>query len=649
MSDSYRNPFSGVNAVQLKEDAILDYWCSPFTYNIFSEIKQSDIYREENNIVLMGGRSTGKSMFLRYWSYPIQFRRAEKERKKPLDIIKGNEGIGFYFRIDSPILKSFDGYDLNTEHWASLFTHYFELTVGIQYLEALKRLQEDAEISEEAETSCFVPKVCELLRLSPQQRLEPVITELDRRLRFIDTYRGDVTFHKKAFEPDGPVFPSESLSFGIANLIIQCFDSFRDLNIIILLDEYENFLTYQQMMVNALLRFTKPQIKFRIGMRLEGFRTYNMMGTEDFIKEGREYRKVVFEDISSQNSDYPKFLAEIAKKRLEHVRTLREAGFVDIKKFLSVREDLEQEARDLVKNDPNRVFNQFLKSSGVPKKELEKVRCLDNPLIELLNMIWLMRGVSADETRQAMRDFLDGRKTKGAKKYRLDYVDKYKLSLMFLLCSIYRKEKQYYSFNTFSFLSSGIVGQFIELCRRSFANAEWRDRDALLENGTISREDQTRAARDCSVAEKQQISRIEDYGGTISRFIEKIGNIFRAFHADHKLRYPEVNQFATNIEALSDKNLQYAMQAAIKWSVIQKKRTMHRSGPGEPLQDIYAVNRIFSPSFQISYRTRGGKSVALNEKQLEDLMSDKALVISNYTPKDGILKDSASGKLFPEQ
>jgi hypothetical protein len=164
----------------------------------------------------------------------------------------------------------------------------------------------------------------------------------------------------------------------------------------------------------------------------------------------------------------------------------------------------------------------------------------------------------------------------------------------------------------------------------------------------ITRDDKTGAARDCAVAEKQQISRIEDYGGTISRFVDKIGNIFRAYHADHRLRYPEVNQFATNIEALHEENLKRALQAAIKWSVIQKKRTMHRSGPNEPLQDIYAINRIFSPSFQISYRTRGGKSVSLNEAQLADLMSDNELAVSNYTPKNGILKDTSSRKLFPE-
>src|SRR4030095_9847634 len=104
-------------------------------------------------------------------------------------------------------------------------------------------------------------------------------------------------------------------------------------------------------------------------------------------------------------------------------------------------------------------------------------------------------------------------------------INKYKLSLVFLLCSIYKKEKQYYSFNTFSFLSSGIVGQFLELCRRSFAIAEWNDTDAFLKEGKISKMDQTRAAVDFSLAEKQQIIRIEDHGGAVSRFVENLGTI----------------------------------------------------------------------------------------------------------------------------
>lgn len=550
MNDSYRNPFSGVNAVQLGTDSILKYWCSPFAYDLFSEIKEADIYEDEMNIVLMGGRSTGKSMFLRYWSFPVQFKRAEKDNIGLIDMIRVNNGIGFYFRIDGPTLRSFQGYGLDDEHWSSIFTHYFELTVGRQYVEAIRRLQNDPLINAEIVENGFIARLCELLEFNGTHTLDEAILEIDRRIQIVDRFRGNVAFYQERFNPGGPAFSSETLSFGIAELIIKCISSFEKLNIIILLDEYENFLTYQQKVVNTLLRFTKPQIKFRVGMRLEGFRTFKMIGEEDFIKEGREYRKVVFEDISNRDNDYPKFLAEVARKRLDSVDKLREKGFTNIKAFLTSRENLEAEAKDLVRNDPDRVYKHFLRGSGIAKTDLEKIRYQQNPLLEMLNIIWLTRGVTSDETLQSMREFLDAKKTEKAKKYRRDYIDKYKLSLMFLLCSIYKKEKQYYSFNTFAFLSSGIVGHFIELCRRTFAIAEWGDNDALLNKGVISREDQTRAAVDFSIAEKQQINRIEECGGKISRFVDNIGNIFRSFHSDPRMRYPEVNQFALNIDTI---------------------------------------------------------------------------------------------------
>ena len=101
----------------------------------------------------------------------------------------------------------------------------------------------------------------------------------------------------------------------------------------------------------------------------------------------------------------------------------------------------------------------------------------------MLNAVWLMRGRSIKDTRQGMHDYLANRKTELEEKYRRDYVDKYKLSLMFLLSSHERKDKLYYSFNTYCFLSSGIVGNFLELCRRAFQIAAFENREALLEGG----------------------------------------------------------------------------------------------------------------------------------------------------------------------
>lgn len=637
--DNYSNPFSGVNAVQLDTNLILEYWCNPFRYELYSGIKEEDIYRDPNNIVLMGGRSTGKSMFLRYWSYPVQLKIAEKENSTFKEISLKNQGIGYYFRIDGAKLKSFQGHGLSQEHWSSVFTHYFELIIGRQYIEVLKLLEDEQSIEKETINLNLIPQFCDLLVCNTPSTLEGIIVEFDIRIKEVELFLGNVPFYKKEFVPKIRGFLSQYLSFGIPGIIVNVIPAFKEINHVILLDEYENFLPFQQKIVNTLLRFSKPHIKFRIGMRLEGFRTFEMISEDDFIKEGREYRKVVFEEVITKNTGYQDFLCEISKKRLESIPVFRNKKFTDIKLILGDNEDLEEEAHDLTSTKPDKIFDFF--SKKIPESDLSIVRNKEYPLLELLNFIWLSRGVPPEKTLESMNGYLQKQKNSAdAEKYRRDYIDKYKLTLTFLLCSIYKKNKQYYSFNTFSFLSSGIVGHFIELCRRSFAVAEFRDNETLLNKGIIRKDFQHKAATEFSHSEKQQIGRIETYGGTISKFIENIGNIFRGFHLDFQMRYPETNQFAINIDSIDNMDIKDSMKAAIRWSIIQKKPKMQRSGPSESLKDIYTINRIFSPSFQISYRTRGGKSVLLNESILKNLTSDFKINLNDFIPVDDLkLKD----------
>ena len=75
--DSFNNPFADYNANTMESSKILEYWCSPFTKSM--PISESDIYKGMP-LVFMGGRGTGKTMFLRYFSYQVQ--KYEIYRKK---------------------------------------------------------------------------------------------------------------------------------------------------------------------------------------------------------------------------------------------------------------------------------------------------------------------------------------------------------------------------------------------------------------------------------------------------------------------------------------------------------------------------------------------------------------------------------------
>ncbi|MEW6195824.1 MAG: hypothetical protein AB1521_11780 [Bacteroidota bacterium] len=585
----YSNPFSGINAAQLNDQDILDYWCDPFPYKLFSGVKESDIFKDPNNIVLMGGRSTGKTMFLRYWSFPVQLKLAVKLKREQkisiIDYFKKKGGIGFYIRIDGPVLRSFKGFGISAEKWNSVFTHYFELIIARNYLEILKVLIDLEEISEDEINKVLVPKIASLIEDNSLTKFEEILFFIDERIREVDIYRGNVPFYNNEFKPHKG-FASQALSFEIPYLLKKFVNQFHDkLKFIIFIDEYENFLEDQQRVINTMLRFSKDFIKFRIGMRLEGFRTFNMISEDDFIKEGREYRKVMLEEITDKEKGYTDFLKEISRKRLCSVQLFLNSGKINIIDFLQSSEDLENEACILAANYPDKHFEYFKKL--LDPRAVSLLRYKKNPLLELLNILWVLRGNKPEDTQKAMNGYLHGEFTKPlVSKYRRDYVDKYKLSLMFLLCSIYRKNKKYYSFNTYSYLSSGIVGHFIELCRRAFQYAEFENKEISLQKLVISEDQQTKAALDYSESELQQLIRIEEYGGYIYKFINNIGNIFRDFHKDEKIRYPETNQFSTDYNMIAQNEYNESFKTAIRWSAIQRKAKIQQTGPGKHLKDI---------------------------------------------------------------
>ena len=610
----YKNPFSEFDSNVMSSEQIYELFTEP--YDSFTVPKRK-IIEDKSPIIFIGGRGTGKTMLLRQFSYNVQ--RITDNSELYIDKIKRTGYVGVYFRIDKPLIRSLASLgDLcSIANFEELvFTHFFELTIFKEYIEVIKILEDDLNISE---TDTIYQRILEeLLGIFPIpdevsiKTINMLLSYVCEEINYIWKYQS-----KKAidinntiqFAPRCNLILQGRLSDEISKTLVFKLLGIEHTSILLLIDEFESFSIKQQMVINAAMRYNKEYgARLRIGMRPYGFRTFATINSEDFIKEGRDYSKIEFNNPllkKGNNLKYFRLIEKIANKRLSRVPMFEKMNIIDI---LGKEEDVEREAREIVKGR-NKHITVYLKE--INKKNninltLEAIKGIrdDNPLYEMECLRLLLKGESIQYVEKALNDYKNNIESREKKKFSDDYNNKYKLSFVFVLCSIYKKEKkEYYGFGDYCYLSSGIVGAFIELCRKAFDLAYFRE-PVDLENGTISKAVQTDAAYEYSRSEKDMICRIEEHGKKLDIFINNIGSTFSVIHRDLLLRYPETNMFPNNPD-LSKEN-KTLLESACQWSLIFKKPNDQDSSIIGKAQEMYILSRVFSPIYKISYRTRGG-------------------------------------------
>lgn len=638
----YKNPFSDFDSNVMSSKQIADFFTEP--YESFT-IPESKIIEDKSPIIFIGGRGTGKTMLLRQFSYNVQ--KISYNNENYYDKIKRTKYIGVYFRVDKPLLQSLSvlgQYSSFNNFEESIFTHFFELTIFKEYLEIIKLIERQLDLSVNDVT--YQEILAELKGLLPVKNnqnfhdLDSLIEFIVNQINYIWIYQSKKSIdidNSVVFEPKCNLILQGRLSDEFCNTSILKKLGLSNTSILLLIDEFESFSKKQQMVINAAMRYNKDYgIRLRIGMRPYGFKTFDTVNSEDFIKEGRDYSKIEFDNplVGKQNNkSYFNLIKKISQKRLSMVPEFTQKSIDDI---LGKDENIEQEAKEIVKGKTKH-FTVYLKeinkyyNKALTLESVKEIRD-ENPLYEMECLRLLLQGESLDFVKKALNDYKNRMDTPEAKKFKNDYNNKYKLSFVFVLCSIYKREKkEYYGFSDYCYISSGIVGAFIELCRRAFDLAYFRD-SASLENGKISKEIQTDAAYEFSYAERDMIKRISSYGDRLNVFINNIGNSFSIIHRDLLFRYPETNMFPYSGE-LTQENKQIFNEAC-KWSLVFKKPNVQTSSHNN-IQEMFILSRVFSPVFKISYRTRGGINPI--KKLTDDFFS------SDFKPEN-VLKETKKGE-----
>lgn len=633
LKNSFKNPFDDFNASLINTDKIVEFWCDPVVKNQKELLSLPVFFEHKMPFIIQGSRGSGKTMIFKYYSYEAQ-RVVAKSKGKILDHLSDCGGIGFYFRCDPPFINSLKSVCINSslEEWDEVFSYYMQMTLSLNILNMIFDLEEEEELDASMVNCSLVKYISKQFGFVSIIDVDSLYNVISGEIKKIQDYKNLSVFMDEK-QPLVKKFSPNSLADELITFLKNNISPFRNMNFVLMVDEYEALPDELQRSFNTMLKYANDKISIRLGRRTEKNITTATINETEYLRINNDYLLIDLDEKIGIN-DSKKYFYEVAQKRLNLVF---ENYPIDAKKLFGDSEDLLGECINIVGDKKDHIIKILKTDSHINNKQIEQIVSIisspNNPIMEMLNALWVIRDKSTDKieaaqyAKNSMLEYIEKKPTQGANKYYLDYENKYRYSLTVLLCSIYKKNKLYYGFNTISHLSNGNTRVFINLCREIISDALFYETDNFFEKLCISPSVQSRAIHKFSAKEFDDICSIIRYGDNVRKLVLNLGNMFSEFHKDRKVRYPETNQFVLDQLELDVQSAE-TLNMALRWSLIIKKSVPQRlSMDINKRGDIFYVNRVFSPLFNISYRTRGGFNVSILKDEFPIMCYDI------YTPK----------------
>lgn len=612
------NPFVGCTARDMKFEEVKQYWCSPFP--LYS-LNEGELFTSRTPIVIEGARGTGKTMILKYLSYFVQKDFiSELSLDCKLDYFQ-KRSIGVYFRYKDDFCGMFGQLDCEEQDKEKIFKHYYELFIIRQILEILKDMYSDQEHAD------IDNVLCSFFGIS-NRPLEMIRVYVNGLLKQMDEIINTVSYDEHWREKIMPLVGSGNMVSELVQTMNHSISGWENILFVILLDEYENLGAFQTG-VNTLIKQVDDttNLTYRLGMRPAGMDDNNRTNVAgEKLQVDRDFllRRLEYKDFK----DYKQFALEISKKRLSSIDVYRENKLLDINVILGKFEDFDAEAASVARGVKHfKILKKRYQDEGL-QDVIKEISC-DEKLMEMYNIIRVARGEDYKKTGELCRKYRELRSERRLNtaeddlyKYHLDYSNKYRVALLYILLTVYGEHKLYYSVNTFLRLSTGSINDFISLCRNVFKHMNNEMLEELKDGRSISARIQTYAAIDTAEDQRRKVSMSNKYGREMYTFIDNMGSIFEAYHRDLDAKYPETNQFAFENEnqIRNDDALNKYLVELINSGAIIRKKNRQLISVGKRRGNLYQLNRIYAPIYQYSYRTRGGYNQVIGLTDFDDML-----------------------------
>lgn len=632
---NWTNPFDLTKANALTDQQIHDYW-----------VEESDILAisdptSPKPMFLLGGKGSGKTHLMRYFSYELQ---AIRYKSNLIAGIVKDGYLGVYFRCSGLNAIRFTGKKESEDRWNSIFRYFMELWFAQLTLEiTLKMFSGVVEFHSKEEIICndilnLFDEDINKVDIADSQKcfksladLIELLSLLQKKINIeVNNYPFEKTLNLSVLVTQG------KLIFGIPKVLTTHLNIIENIQFLYLVDEFENLTESQQKYINTLIRETQPPCSFRVGSRLYGIKTKSTFCDDEDNKEESEYKTIFIDSHFRKNEkQYIQFAKKLCAQRLKQANynlnadtftksfeMFPDTNFADeqINEALSTKmgeriyfKKLEENLEIFFRSKTMQRIN----SIGDIKKIIDNLRVPEHALLEKFNILLLYKDWNKKETlleisniiREECKQFLISPQKRSSYKEKLDHS---KNDLLAQLLREYDRKQLYLGVETFIKMSDGLPRNLLVILKHIFSWSIFNG-EKPFQNEPISKESQQKGIKEASewFYDDAQIKGQE--GVLVHKSISRLATFLREIRFSDKPSECSLSSFSCNLEQISDK-ARNIITLAEKWSLLIRIEHGRRDRNTRRIDAKYQINKMLAPYWDLPIIRRG--IIAFNQEEI---------------------------------
>ena len=619
------NPFNITKATDFSDEQIVRTWVDLPGDGFFTIADPTS----PMPMILSGGKGSGRTHLMRYFSYPVQ------KLRHPGDILaslKTDGYVGVYLRCTGLNAGRFHGKGQSSEVWDVVFAYYMDLWLTQLTLQTMgEALAGQPEFLAQQPGICMeILNIIDTSGLPQASTIESLIGVLHQLQRDIDVSVNNVALDRRL---DVNIRATRGeLVFRIPQIFTRRFSGLDGIQILYLVDELENLTEAQQRYIQTLIREREAPTSFKVGARRYGLRTYKTLSADEENREGSEFQMVFLDrDHIENHARYTNFARSLIARRI--VEAYPPIGSAD-----QVAEKLDGFFEDMDRTPYMQAETSFLAAQQVEerpyftklKKQLSAIHFTnreaseivnrlsvpDLPLVEKLNVFlfyqdWSRRQhlltASASITQQCAhylkRDPAATRHVQAMAHFRTD--------LFAQLLRDSGQKQRYLGLSTLIDMSAGLPRNLLQILKYTFKWASFNGQEPFSVE-PIKRDAQQSGVMEASHWFFEDARVVGDHGREVEQSIERLATLFRQLRYSDKPVECSLITFSADLSFVRQE-ARAVIKLAEEWSLLISIPGGQRDRNTGAVDPKFELNPMLCPRWDLPISRRGAISLSKAE------------------------------------